>query len=254
MRPKTTRIMNENEYLIKIIITALEGYCKFQENKKDDEVVGIGIPDFKYLLNHSIRHYNSGNWHNSELAMKVWNDITDDDINKFRYEESIKLKGNWTSFDIPTYVGNGKSDLKNVKDIIPESSKSCSFNKIFITEHTIPVSMIINELVKVYKEYKDQREKLENAVKAILGAIHQTRMLKFEDRRIKSSRKRELDDNNIDYWKNIVDNYGTVGYTDAVRDIYLKMCEKYYGGDQLITKNGGKFDDYWEPARIEIAE
>lgn len=190
-----------NRLLLKIILTSLDGYIKEQE---DDSTVTV-VEDkgkFSYLLGQAIRHWviPDGNWHTSKAAQLVWDAIVETNlssrrvktyhtsIDKLRYKEAFITKkdvGGWT---IPRFKGNTK-DFINVDPLRLQGGKPYVFNNIFIAEHTIPVSDIIEVLAECYHESQSIKEMRTN-VKNILNRIHITQMLKIEDRRISECQSR----------------------------------------------------------------
>jgi hypothetical protein len=136
-----------------------------------------------YLLNQTIRQVKLDETHYtiSKKAKELWNEIIEDGegYKNFFYNEIITIK---KDSEIDLYKGNEKKPYS--RDKLKANSK-ISYNKIFHNEHTIPVSTIIDEILKTDLSIEKINE--------VIGKISICRMLKSEDRLLKTTRKRVFD-------------------------------------------------------------
>lgn len=198
--------IERNDLLLDVILAALKGYVKTPKGKRgndndSDKTRNDGQVNFSYLLGQSIRQWQIpiGNWHVSQAAKDVWEYLQAERVGKnttmpMAYKEPfICHKGE----RIPLFSGTAKKfnllELETIKaaelNKRGKQEPQYVFNKIFIAEHTIPVSDIKDALEQCYIYNKQIiKEKGLNAirdeVRLILDKIHITQMLKIEDRRI----------------------------------------------------------------------
>ena len=166
-----------NAPIVDMILSILKG--KELSYNKIEIFNRITVINYKYLLGQIIRQYiiPERNWHISKAAYALWQEITDQNMEEFSYNEAVIPK---KSINIPKYAGNTRVKVVD-KDIVV--SQKFAFNEVFISEHTVPVSDVVSVLLSMGNPSFDR-------VKKILDKIHITRMLKIEDRRIKITRSR----------------------------------------------------------------
>lgn len=185
----------KNEAIIKSIITLLDAYNKTLSDKSNQGKRNSN--SLKYLINQSIREYEipSDNWHVSKAALALWKDLTKEDIKNYHYRDVVKcdnLKQPWN-----TDLFQGANKEGDEREIFPNDS--FLFNELFHEDHVIPVSLILEEIVKLKKiNYK--------SIKEVLDKMHICVILKEEDRKLGRTKGR-----NIDFNKTIVDVYNKNG-------------------------------------------
>lgn len=184
----------KNDAIINSIIVLINEYktllSSSTSNIKD-------IRSLRYLLNQSIREYEipSDNWHVSKAALALWEDLTKEDIKNYHYRDVVKcdnLKQPWN-----TDLFQGANKEGDEREIFPNDS--FLFNELFHEDHVIPVSLILEEIIKSpIIDY--------NSIKTILDKMHICVILKEEDRKLGRTKGR-----NIDFNKTIVDVYNKNG-------------------------------------------
>lgn len=149
-----------------------------QHDYKDKDLKSL-----RYLLNQSIREYDIPveNYHVSTAALELWKKITKKDIRGFHYRDVVVCDALETPISVDLY--NGASKEGEEKELIPNDS--FLFNEIFHEDHIIPVSLILNEIVKM-----DTFD--ENSIKAKLDKMHLCVILKEEDRKLGRTKERSL--------------------------------------------------------------
>lgn len=177
--PEEERV-RRNKPLVDIILTLLKAKAVFQNNPIQ----------YGYLLNQAVRQYiiPQDHWHISEAAKKVWDSITDDDIQKFTFQQQININ----KFDDTMEIG---------ESIIIEEGKKMPFNKIFISEHITPVS----DVIKVLEHRQDSLTP--ELVAELLDKMHIARILQSENKEIEKRSGRWTDFSDIPDYKQIVDQY-----------------------------------------------
>ena len=160
-----------NDYLIEIIINALNGQKKFGNNPSS----------FGYLMAQTIRQYiiPNKNWHLSNAAYNLWNSITNEDIKRYHYRQVIHCSLANGSQNAIFYSGASGSGVK--KAIL--NNDRIVYNSVFISEHVIPINEIITQIMQLSIVNKQ-------SIRNILDTMHVCRMLKEEDRRIINKSKR----------------------------------------------------------------
>ena len=133
-----------------------------------------------YLLNQTIRQIrlNDDQYRISSNAKELWVKIVGDnqDYMNYYYNEKITIN---RDYEVALYKGSSKTPYSN--EILNANSK-VEYNKIFHNEHTIPVSVIIDEILK--------SDLSKDKIKEIISNISICRMLKEEDRKLSNSSKR----------------------------------------------------------------
>lgn len=171
-----------NTIIIKMIIRAFE---TVNDSSYDENQIRS-----KYLLGQIIRQYNipASNWHISEKAQKLWNDIV---------AGEVKIDG----YDFQQLFSiDEKCSCKKVGNIRIEKNKRYRFNQFFQAEHIIPVYVIKDELDKLVndKSSKKKEKKLIEDMRKVLEKIHICRITRDEARSLPV--KREVSDSKkLDY-------------------------------------------------------
>ena len=167
-----------------LIISLVKGYkCKSEDGQTEHYIESsfnnrkIWLCNIQYLLNQFLRQISIPRERClvSKRAQEKWNSLMgDEDINKYYYRENVKVK-----FDgfIEEYKGANK---KPNDGRIIEKGQSFIFRDLFHLEHVVPISVIIEELCKLYDNGKLNYENVDKVVKS----IYVCRMLKEEDRQI----------------------------------------------------------------------
>lgn len=175
-----------NGPLVQIIIYAMEGEMAY---KKSNDSQGVG---YGYILNQAVRQYvvPKRNIHVTHKARQLWGQIFLNcpnqipDIRVYSHRELICPTND--VLDVKTYKGNAKT-IKIKLDIF--KGKRIEFNKIFIEEHTTPISDMVKALYETLK--KSPRNRLTSAeVIKVLDKMHITKMLKEEEALVKCARGR----------------------------------------------------------------
>ncbi|MBQ0102546.1 MAG: hypothetical protein KBT31_07130 [Firmicutes bacterium] len=203
--------MNKTEYINCIIklVSSLrkDANGKLVENKFGDvynkttfqPIQPFGMFGDKYILNQMLRLYvlPKDNYHISEEAEKLWGSLTSADFRFFRYEETFKCDKLSKSMNVNTCVGNGKTIVP--KNISPNAK--IKFNSIFITEHIVPVSFIIDKLFDLGSNPNP------TYVEDILNAIHVAIILKSENAKLPNKRIITSTNSPDDWWRKVDNNY-----------------------------------------------
>ena len=152
------------------------------------------------LLGQSIRQYDvpEKNYHISQAAKERWDELSNDCIRNYWYRKQVKCDKLTVAKRFKLYKGSekeGKEELLNPGDPLV-------FRQMFHEEHTIPVSLIMNELTGSSKisTMKD--------IEGLLDSMHISILLKDEDRDI-----------NAKFGKT---NGRSLIFSDNVKNIYNK--------------------------------
>lgn len=173
---------------IDIIIVFLKNWNSYKENGTTYEYLGaptdkyntecINLWSPKYLLGQILRQIPVTKKHVSDAAQELWNQLTDEDIWKYNYQDKVPVTKNQKTI-VNRYSGasNNASAGSVGKDFI--------FRDVFHDEHIIPIAVIIEELLNL-KDSEITPEK----VAEIIDKICICRITKEEDRKIKPRYKR----------------------------------------------------------------
>lgn len=177
---------------IDIIITFLKNWHSYNENgttygylgaptdKYNAECINLWSP--KYLLGQILRQIPVKKKHVSDAAQELWNQLTDEDIWKYNYQDKVPVtEGNQKTI-VNKYSGASKNAL------VESIGKDFIFRDVFHDEHIIPIAVIIEELLKL----KDSEITPEKVAK-IIDKICICRITKEEDRKITPRYKRSSD-------------------------------------------------------------
>ena len=185
----------KNDAIINSIITLLEAYNKALSDKSNQGKRNSN--SLKYLINQGIREYDTppNNLHVSEKAIEQWKELTTSKIEDYHYNDKVICDKQIKTKSIKLYKGaNGKGNYKKLS-----LGDSFKFNAIFHEDHVIPVSLILEEIIKSpIIDY--------NSIKTILDKMHICVILKEEDRKLGRTKGR-----NIDFNKTIEDVYNKNG-------------------------------------------
>ena len=185
----------KNRIIVQSIYRLLAGYKKMKAKgcKKY-------IDSLRYLLGQSIRQYDvpEENYHISQAAKERWDELSNDCIRNYWYRKQVKCDKLTVAKRFKLYKGSekeGKEELLNPGDPLV-------FRQMFHEEHTIPVSLIMNELTGSSKisTMKD--------IEGLLDSMHISILLKDEDRDI-----------NAKFGKT---NGRSLIFSDNVKNIYNK--------------------------------
>lgn len=162
----------KNDAILDAIVCFLNEYkdeLRYSADNKEE------LSDLRYLLSQSIRQYSipKDHYHISKAAVKRWSEISSDDITKYHYTKKVTCDKLAVTKRYLLYVG---ADSKGTfTDISPNSRMI--FRQMFHEDHIVPVSLILEEMIKMPKVDK-------NSIKNLLDRMHICVMLKEEDRRI----------------------------------------------------------------------
>ena len=170
---------------IDIIITFLKNWHSYKENgttyeylgaptdKYNSECINLWAP--RYLLGQILRQIPVTKKYVSDEAQKLWNQLTNEDIWKYNYQDKVQTKNK--DVIVKKYKGASKTaEDKKGKAV----GNSFIFREVFHDEHIIPISVIIDELLEL-KDGEITPEK----VAEIIDKICICRITKEEDRKIK---------------------------------------------------------------------
>ena len=178
---------------IDIIIAFLKNWNSYKENGTTYEYLGAPIDKYntecinlwapRYLLNQILRQIPVTKRYVSDKAQELWNQLTDEDIWKYNYQDTVLVTEKNKGFIVKKYKGAAKTPEK-------ESSVGDSFifREVFHDEHIIPIAVIIDELLKL-KDGEITPEKIAQ----IIDKICICRITKEEDRKINPRYKRSSD-------------------------------------------------------------
>ena len=144
----------------------------------------LGNDSVKYLLNQILRQLSVPieNRYISQAAIILWNEICDDDIEKYGYRSRvIPIRSSLGEAEF--FAGNHKECYKSHRI---QKHEGFVFKDVFHDEHIISLKVIVHELLSL------QRPCEEDAF-AIIQKISICRMLKTEDRIIPSKSNRPFD-------------------------------------------------------------
>lgn len=136
-----------------------------------------------YLLGQVLRQYskNGGCIYVSEKAAEKWKLLSDREMNDYWYRNMVVCDGEAfnNSEEVEEYLYRGNSNTPE-KQCLKKGAKF-SFREIFHDEHIIPIASIIEDLTNL----KGDDLNYDNVAK-VLGNLCLCRILKSEDRSIKS--------------------------------------------------------------------
>lgn len=175
---------------INIIMSFLKNWNSYEENGKTYEYLGTPTDKYnsecinlwapRYLLGQILRQIPVTKKHVSDEAQKLWDQLTDEDIWKYNYQDKVQTKNK--DVIVKKYKGASKTaEDKKGKAV----GNSFIFREVFHDEHIIPIAVIIDELLEL-KDSKITPEK----VAEIIDKICICRITKEEDREIKPRYKR----------------------------------------------------------------
>lgn len=157
-----------------------------------------GSSGMEYILNQLIRqiYVTDDNYYVSEAALIQWNELTSETQNifDFYYRNTISCDRvndeNYIEFkDLKRYTGNSDESADPALRKKKKGGYSLTYNDVFHDDHIIPVSLVIEELIKL----ADKNELNRDRVAEILSKLCLCKMLKSEDRKIKTKYKRYFD-------------------------------------------------------------
>ena len=158
------------------------------------------IDSLRYLLGQSIRQYDvpEENYHISQAAKNRWDELTNDCIRNYWYRKQVKCDKLTAAKWYKLYKGSTNAGTPALRN----PGETFEFRQMFHEEHTIPVSLIMNELTNNSKisTMKD--------IKELLDSMHVSILLKDEDRAI-----------NAKFGKT---NGRSLIFSDNVKNIYNK--------------------------------
>ena len=171
----------KNEAILKSIICLITEYkAEMVKQNPDQSVMG----SMRYLLGQSVRQYDipKQNHHLSQAAHNRWTTLSSDDIKKYHYQDRVicdKLSG-----PVKFNSYNGSHGKGTPKTLTKDST--FVFRELFHEDHVIPVSMILDEMIRM--------QTVDNlSIESLLNKMHICVLLKEEDRKIGRTRNRSLD-------------------------------------------------------------
>lgn len=153
----------------------------FHIKRINDEVArDYSIVNNKYLLGQMLRqiYLPKSNYYISEAAEKLWNQITDENIMNYWYNDQVLVKFN----DIELDIFKGASKESESK-LLKKGSKF-SYRSVFHDDHIVPIENIIKQLIELNPLTYDW-------VYDIIKNISVCRMLKIEDRTLARTKGRD---------------------------------------------------------------
>jgi hypothetical protein len=164
--------MNKNEAIIQSIIVLLKAFLPLHSQINIDKAA---LNSLRYLLGQSVRQYDIPleNYHISQAALERWEQLSKDKIEKYHYRDMVKCDNLTKLYRFKQFKGASKSG--NPRKLHPNGS--FVFRDMFHEDHVIPVSLILNELIKI-------KTVDENSVKEQLNKMHICIILKEEDRKL----------------------------------------------------------------------
>lgn len=169
-------------------------YIKSEYNGRD-----VSIWNCNYLLNQVLRQISIPDENKlvSKAARKLWNEIDPEgnkNINDYYYHE--KIIATKSGAKIKIYKGANKNPTE---EKVLNKGDSFIFKDVFHLEHVVPISKIIDELIKL-----DEQEELNyETLNDVINKIYVCRMTKEEDRGIKAKYNRG---DTLDY-KEVIEKY-----------------------------------------------
>ena len=165
--------------ILDTIIFLIKG-CKAKDEFvwiEDESGTSCGEHNFRYLLGQFIRNYHVDitHYYMSKAAILKWKELSDEPTFNYWYTQTVKVKNGPVT--LGKYIGNSK------KPIIDENCYSFKLREVFHDEHMVTINNIIDELLELDNPNY-------NNVHEILNKIYICRILKEEDRNIKSKSNR----------------------------------------------------------------
>lgn len=184
----------KNDAIINSILCLLAEY-KTESAKSNPNKSSLG--SLRYLLLQSIRQYDipKGNHHLSKGAHDRWTELTTNNIRNYHYRDLVVCDN--LSGPVQHALFNG-SNSKGKLTTLTKGFKF-HFREMFHEDHVIPVSMILDEMVKMNPvNYA--------SVVNLLNRMHICVILKKEDRRIGRTKGRTTD------------------FRETIKKVYEKEC------------------------------
>jgi len=173
-----TDLLNIVIFYVNILKKPITSYDDYTINKEGS----------KYLLGQTLRqlHLPKERYYVSIAANELWNKLTSENIFDSFYINNVKVdKVN------EEFVGQykGASGLPYKTEIV-KNGENFEYRAVFHDDHIIPITVIIDELIKIENLNHD-------SVRDIINKIGVCKMLKSEDRKIKEKKKRPFDENKV---------------------------------------------------------
>ena len=182
----------KNDAIIKSILCLLTEY-KTEMAKPNYDKDSLG--SLRYLLGQSIRQYDIPvqNHLMSQAAHSRWTELTTANIMNYHYRDIVVCDN--LSKPVQHALFNG-SKKRGTLTTLTKGYKF-HFREMFHEDHVIPVSMILDEMIKMQAvDYL--------SIESLLNQMHICVLLKKEDRKIGRTRNRSLK-----FQKTIRDVYNT---------------------------------------------
>ncbi len=182
--------MEYKNKVIEVIKLVLEGYKNSDDKSKHFLHQNISGKDYylwdcDYLLGQILRHYDVpwNHYYYSKGFIDLWIKLgmNEDDRRKYHYHEKIICQNDGVKCFL--YTGASKTP-NNVDDPILKKGDCFPYRDAFHLEHIVPISHIVDMLVKLENPTDEQ---IEN----VLDQIHVARITKEEDRRMHNRNKRD---------------------------------------------------------------
>lgn len=173
----------KNRIILQTIYDLLAGYKQMNAKgcKKD-------IDSLRYLLGQSIRQYDvpEENYHISQAAKERWDELSNDCIRNYWYRKQVKCNNLKLAKSYNLYIGSTNAGIPTILN----PGETFMFRQMFHEEHTIPVSLILNELTG------NPKISTKKDIEELLDSMHISILLKDEDRAINAkfgtTKKRSL--------------------------------------------------------------
>ena len=188
----------EQNRILDIIISLLVGVKNNNKLVDQSAIEGeLTLNGCSYLLNQTIRQYQfpSNHYYVSQKAQELWDKISTDSIFNYTYRDTVTKNVDGT-VSISKFRGGEGTPYTNTTI---SRGDTFVFKDVFTDEHIVTVSNIIDELLSL-PEYDYE------SIEKVLNKIYICKMLKSEDRSIKSKKNRSTD-----YREVIVFDYDEVG-------------------------------------------
>ncbi len=164
--------------------------CLLKEYKKESAKIHPNTSDMEklhYLICQTIRQYTipPDNYHLSKTALSLWKKLSKDDIMKYHYRDIVDCDKISGEIVCDSYKGASKIGTP----VTLSKGSKFVFRQIFHEDHVIPVSIIWDKMLKIPVN--------QNTIENLLNKMHICILLKEEDRRIPTTKGRNLDFNEI---------------------------------------------------------
>ena len=161
----------KNEIIIESILCLLSKFNEVKEAGSKKDIDGL-----RYLIGQSIRQYDvpEENYHISQAAKDRWEELSNDCIRNYWYRKQVKCNNLKFAKNYKLYTGSTSAGIPTLLN----PGESFAFRQMFHEEHTIPVSLVMNELTN------NPKISTKKDIEELLDSMHISILLKDEDRAI----------------------------------------------------------------------